>query len=67
MLKKTEDLKDLIEQKADSSELEDMEMAEVMKQEVQDIEDERDMAIARKYFAKVQLEGEKPTRFFFQP
>ena len=39
-------------------------MVEVLKQEVQDIEDERDMAAARKYFTKMQLEGEKPTKFF---
>ena len=57
-------MNDLIEQKANSSEPEDMDMVEVLKQEVQDIEDKRDMVIARKYFAKVQLEGEKPTRFF---
>ena len=37
-------------------------MVEVLKQEVQDIEDERDMAAARKYFTKMQLEGEKPTK-----
>ena len=59
-----ENLNDLIEQKGNSSKPEDIEMVEVLKQEVQDIEDERDMAIARKYFAKVQIEGEKPTRFF---
>ena len=57
MLKKTEELNDLIEQKVNSSEQDDIEMVEVLKQEVQDIEDERDMAIARKYIAKVQLEG----------
>ena len=45
----------MIEQKANSFKQEDIEMVEVLKQEVQDIEDERDMAIARKYFAKVQL------------
>ena len=47
MLKKTEELNNLIKQKANSSEQEDIEMVEVLKQEVQDIEDERDMAIAR--------------------
>ena len=39
-------------------------MVEVLKKEVQEIEDERNMAIARKQFAKIQLEGEKPSRFF---
>ena len=64
MLKRTKDLNGLIEQKIYSDVTEDMDMVEVLKQEVQDIEDERDMASARKYFAKMQLEGEKPTKFF---
>ena len=58
MLKKTEDLNNLIEQKANSSEPEDIEMVEVLKQDFKDIADERDMAIARKYFVNLQLEGE---------
>ena len=64
MLRKTEELNDLIEQKINSDVPEDMDMVEVLKQEVQDIEDERDMASARKYFTKMQLEGEKQTKFF---
>ena len=64
MLKRTEELNDLIEQKMNSDVMEDMDMVEVLKQEVQDIEDERDMAADRKYFTKMQLEGEKPTKFF---
>ena len=39
-------------------------MVNFMKQEVQDLEEEREMAIARKCFVRMQLEGEKPTRFF---
>ena len=39
MLKKTEELNDLIEQKANSLEKDDIEMVEVLKQEVQEIED----------------------------
>ena len=35
-----------------------------MKQEVQDLEDEHEMSIARKSFVRMQMEGEKPTRFF---
>ena len=31
---------------------------------MQNIEDKRDMAAARKHFAKIQLKGEKPTKFF---
>ena len=64
MLKKTEELNDLIEQKANSIEQDNIEMVEVLKKEVQEIEDERNMAVVRKQFAKIQLEGEKPSRFF---
>ena len=64
MLKRTGELNDLIEQKINSDVTEDIDIVEVLKQEVQDIEDERDMAAARKYFTKMQLEGEKPTKFF---
>ena len=64
MLKRTEELNNLIEQKINSDATEDIDMVEVLKQEVQDIEDKRDMAAARKYFTKMQLEGEKPTKFF---
>ena len=41
----------------------DMDMVEYLKEEVQNIEDERDLASACKYFTKMQLEGEKPTKF----
>ena len=64
MLKRTEELNDLIKQKINSDMAEDMDMVEVLEQEVEDIEDERDMAAAREYFTKMQLEGEKPTKFF---
>ena len=64
MLKKTEELNDSIKQRANSNEQDNIEMIEVLKQELQEIEDKRDMAIVRKHFAKVQLEGEKPLRFF---
>ena len=53
MLKRTEELNDLIEQKINFDETKDMDMVEVLKQEVQDIEDERDMAAAMKYFTEV--------------
>ena len=43
---------------------EDITMVETLKQEVQELEDERNMAIVRKQFVWMQLEGEKPTRFF---
>ena len=64
MLRKFKELNQRIDEKSDSVEPEDMEMVNLMKQEVQDIEDEREMSIARKSFIKMQLEGEKPTRFF---
>ena len=35
-----------------------------MKLEVQNLEDEKEMAIARQCFVKMQLEGEKPTKYF---
>ena len=54
----------MIERKIDSDDPEDMEMVRNLKEEVQNIEDERYLAAAWKYFAKVQLEGEKPSKFF---
>ena len=47
-LKRSEELNDLIEQKINSDVTEDKDMVEVLEQEVQDTEDERDMAAARK-------------------
>ena len=64
MLRTIKELNRKIDEKVDSVKEEDIEMVNLLKQEVQDIEDERDMAIARKSFVKMQLEGERPTRFF---
>ena len=64
MLRKVKELNRRIDEKSDSVDPEDMEMVNLMKQEVQDLEDEQEMSIARKSFVKMQLEGEKPTRFF---
>ena len=36
----------------------------LLKNEAQELDDEHEMAAARKYFVKMQLEGEKPTKFF---
>ena len=58
ILRKTKELNELIEQKANSIEQEDIEIVEGLKCVVQELEDERDMALARKQFAKIQLEGE---------
>ena len=64
MLRRLKDLNSKIDKKADSIEDEDIEMVNILKQEVQDLEDERDMGIARKQFVQMQLEGERPMRFF---
>ena len=41
-----------------------MEHVNILKEELQGLEDQKDMMDARKYLAKNQLEGERPTRFF---
>ena len=64
LLKKTEELNRKIDEKAGLIEPEDIEMVNFLKLEVQNIEDEKDMAAARKSFERMQLEGEKPTRYF---
>ena len=64
MLRRTNELNKKIDEKADSVNPEDMEMVNLMKQEVQDLEDEHKMTIARKSFVRMQLEGEKPNQFF---
>ena len=64
LLKRTEDLNRKFDGKADSIDPEDMEMVNYMKQDVQNLEDEQEMAIARKCFVRMQLEGEKPTQYF---
>ena len=64
MLRRTKELNDLIEQRQNSIEQEDLEVVEVLKREVQELEDEREMAVSRKQFARIQLEGKKPCIFF---
>ena len=64
LVRRVKDLNNKIDEKADSLEDEDIEMVNLLKQEVQDLEDERDMAIARKKFVQMQLEGERPTLYF---
>jgi hypothetical protein len=64
MLQSITDLEKRIDKKTNSDREEDIEEVAFLKQEIQNIVDERDMAIARKKFEKMQLEGEKPTRFF---
>ena len=43
-----------------------MRKVNLLKLEAQELEDEREANAARKYFAKMQLEGEKPTKFLLQ-
>ena len=42
----------------------DKERVNIMKEELQSVEDQKDMMSARKYLAKNQREGERPTKFF---
>ena len=41
-----------------------MKKVNLLKKEAQELEDEQEATAAKKYFAKMQLEGEKPTKFF---
>ena len=64
MLRKEREINDKIEDLIDSEDLKDIRKVGLLKEEAQELEDERQESIARKYFAKLQLEGEKPTKFF---
>ena len=64
MLSTIADLNKKIDKKSNSVENEDIEEVFFLKHEVQNLEEERDMAIARKKFTQMQLEGERPTKFF---
>ena len=64
LLKKTEELNKKIDEKAGLIEPEDIEMVNFMKLEVQNLEDEKDMAVARKCFVRMQLEGENRLNIF---
>ena len=64
MLSTITNLNRKIDEKADSIEDEDIEEVLYLKQEVQNLEEEREMAIARKKFVQMQIEGKKTTRFF---
>ena len=52
---------DSIQNSADEK---DVERVNILKEELQDLEDQKDIINARKYLAKNQLEGERPTKFF---
>ena len=47
-----------------SDDPDDMRKVNILKEEAQELEDGRQENTARKYFAKLKLEGEKPTKFF---
>ena len=61
---KTDNLESEIDRLQNSQDEDDIVRVNNMKKELQDIEVEREMMSARKFFAKNQLEGERPTRFF---
>ena len=60
----SEKVNEAIEKLVDSDDPDDITKVNLLKKEAQDIEDKRDTAAARKIFAKMQLEGDKPTKFF---
>ena len=66
--KKQNEDKDRLEIEIDkiqnSSSEEEIVKLEVLKEELQDLEDEKEKENARRYFAKNNLEGERPTKFF---
>ena len=61
---KTERISNEIESIQNSIDEKDIERVNILKEELQNIEDGRDMMSARKYMARNQLEGERPTKFF---
>ena len=63
-IKKKEEIESEIDRLQNSDKENDIERVNVLKEEVQKMEDERDMESARRFLAKYQLEGEKPTNFF---
>ena len=64
MLRKEREINDKIEDLIDSEDLDDIMKLRLLKEEAQELEDEKQESTARKYFAKLQLEGEKPLKFF---
>ena len=56
-LEKSEKVNEEIKKLVDSDDPEDIVKVNLLKYKAQEIEDERDTAAARKYFAKMQLDG----------
>ena len=63
-IKKGKRINDEIEELINSDDPDDMRKVNLLKEEAQELEDEQQENSARKYFAKLQLEGEKPMKFF---
>ena len=61
---RTNNLESKIDKLQNSQAEEDIKRVNNMKEVLQDIEVEREMVSARRYFANNQLEGERPMRFF---
>ena len=53
-----------IDSQQNSVDEKDIELVNIMKEELQSVEDQKDMLSSRKYLTKNQLEGERPTKFF---
>ena len=53
-----------IEDLIDFDHHDDIRKVNLLKEEAQELEDEQHERTAKKYFRKLQLEGEKPTKFF---
>ena len=64
MTRKSKMINDKIEELINSDDPDDMKKVNLLKEEAQELEDERQENTAKKYFAKLQLEGEKPSNFF---
>ena len=64
MTRKGKMINDKIEELINSDDPDDMKKVNLLKEEAQELDDERQENTAKKYFAKLQLEGEKPSKFF---
>ena len=61
---KMEKIESEIDSIQNSTNEKDVERVNILKEELQELEDQKDIMNARKYLAKNQLEGERPTKFF---
>ena len=63
-LEKSTKIYGAIEKLINSDNPEDMKKVNLLNEEAQELEDEWEAIASKKHFAKIQLEGEKPTKFF---